>query len=168
MPTGKFTPLACGKNLTRYCFSWSGFHGFFWKKTLPFSIHRTQKSIFLHPSSSPDLWLQQSSPAVHCLPPGVAEARRKERVSAPSQLSNASGNNSPRVTSLSRPQFPPMTPPLLLLLYPCLAAQVLRVPRCARSSWGRARCGQPPSHPKPTGPLLGASLRAGTGPRARG
>lgn len=149
MPTGKFTPLACGKNLTRYCFSWPGFHSYLWKKTLPFSIYRKQKSTFLHPSSSPDLWLQQSSPAVHCLPPGVAEARRKERISAPSQLTNASGTNSRQshvsppspIPTYNRTATPPPPPPV-----PCSAGT--SGPSLRRSSWGRPWCGQPPSPPK--------------------
>lgn len=92
MPIGKLTPLACRENITRYWVFWSGFHSYSWRKTLPFSIYSKQKCIFLYLGASQDLWLQQSSPAVHCLSPWVAETRRKKCVSAQSQFINASGN----------------------------------------------------------------------------
>ena len=112
MPTGKSIPLACRKNITRYCFSWSGFHSYFWNKILPFSIYRNQNSVFLHLSSPQELWLQQSSPAVHCLSPRAAEVRS---VSQPGPNSSMPvGTTATKATSRSPPTptyKPTATPP---------------------------------------------------------
>lgn len=84
--------------------------------------------------------------STHCLSPWVAEAKRKENVSAQSQLISASRNT--HESRLSHPQIP-CTKPLLFLPCPCLAVWIPWVPPCTHSIWGRLWCDHGLSLPKP-------------------
>lgn len=93
--------------------------------------------------------------STHCLSPWVAEAKRKENVSAQSQLISASRNT--HESRLSHPQIP-CTKPLLFLHCPCLAVWIPWVPPAPTPSGEDFGVTMACPYPNPTWPLPRAPL----------
>lgn len=90
-----------------------------------------KSSVFLHFSSSQDLWPQQSSLVIHWLSPWVAGGSWKKCVWAWNQCINARGSNSHKSHLSSTPNAHVQ---IHGLSCPCLAARIFWVPHCIHFS----------------------------------